>query len=50
MFARTGEDELTEGVARLCDDIDSERWHERHRDLLAIDSLDLGYRLVISDL
>lgn len=34
------------GLARLRDDLASGRWTERHGDLLALDALDLGYRVV----
>lgn len=34
------------GLARLRDDLESGRWAERHRALLALDALDVGYRLV----
>lgn len=33
------------GLARLCEDLSSGRWTERNRDLLELDSMDLGYRL-----
>ncbi|WP_340539119.1 class I SAM-dependent methyltransferase [Nocardioides sp. GXZ039] len=36
-------------MRRLRDDLDRGRWHARHRDLLARTSLDVGYRLVVSD-
>ena len=34
------------GLSRLREDLASGRWAERNRDLLALDALDLGYRLV----
>lgn len=34
-------------VAALRDDLASGRWQERYADLLALDELDLGYRLVV---
>jgi SAM-dependent methyltransferase len=43
-------DEIVEpALARLRADLDSGAWHERHADLLELDEIDLGYRLVISD-
>ena len=36
------------GVARLEDDLASGAWHERHRDLLDLSSIDLGYRLLVA--
>jgi uncharacterized protein YjiS (DUF1127 family) len=35
-------------VAALRRDLRSGAWHERNRDLLELDELDLGYRLLIS--
>jgi SAM-dependent methyltransferase len=42
------EDQLGEGVARLAADLRSGAWHEKHRDLLARQELDVGYRLVVA--
>lgn len=36
-------------VAELRADLASGRWHERHGDLLELDSYDHGYRLVIAE-
>lgn len=36
------------GVGRLRQDLESGEWHRRYKTLLALDSLDLGYRLVIA--
>lgn len=36
-----------DGLDRLERDVESGAWHERYRPLLALDELDLGYRLVI---
>ena len=38
----------TTGLARLAADLDSGAWHERHADLLELDELDVGYRLVVA--
>ena len=35
------------GLARLADDLATGRWHDRHRDLMALDAVDGGYRLVV---
>jgi hypothetical protein len=43
------DDVVEPALARLRADLDSGAWHERHADLLALDEIDLGYRLVISD-
>ena len=37
-------------LARLRSDLDSGHWHRRHADLLAADSMDLGYRLLVADM
>jgi SAM-dependent methyltransferase len=42
------EDELAEGLARLRADIESGEWARRHADLLELEELDLGYRLLIA--
>ena len=39
---------LADGLARLRDDLGSGDWQRRHRDLLGLNELDLGYRLVIA--
>lgn len=49
MLAQTGEDALRPGLARLADDLSSGLWHERHADLLARETLDVGYRLLLAD-
>jgi SAM-dependent methyltransferase len=35
-------------VAALAADLESGAWHERNRELLSLDELDLGYRLLVS--
>lgn len=49
MLAYANEAELGAGLAELAADLDSGRWHQRHRELLGQPQLDAGYRLVISD-
>jgi hypothetical protein len=49
LFARTGEDVIAPGLARLADDLASGRWHTRHAGLLALDTVDVGYRLLVAD-
>jgi hypothetical protein len=44
------EDELADGLARLRADIDSGEWARRHADLLALERLDLGYRVLAASL
>ncbi|MFI6621026.1 class I SAM-dependent methyltransferase [Streptomyces sp. NPDC050528] len=49
MLAQTGEDALAPGLARLADDLATGRWHERNADLLALDTVDVGYRILVAD-
>ena len=37
------------GLHRLATDLESGVWKERHGDLLELDALDLGYRLIIAE-
>lgn len=46
-FARPG---IEMGLERLRADLASGAWHARHGELLDMDTLDLGYRLVVADL
>jgi SAM-dependent methyltransferase len=48
-FAELDRELVDAALARLHADLDSGAWHERHRDLLALDELDLGYRLVTAE-
>ena len=38
----------TAGMARLSADLVSGRWRQRYGHLLALDELDLGYRIVVA--
>jgi SAM-dependent methyltransferase len=42
-------DELHAGLGRLAADIRSGSWEEGHRDLLGLDELDLGYRIIVAE-
>jgi SAM-dependent methyltransferase len=48
-FAKLGEAELADGLARLRADLDSGEWQRRHGAVLARSELDLGYRLVVAE-
>ena len=48
VFAKTPADHVTDGLARLAEDLRSGAWAERHHDLLGRDELDLGYRLLVA--
>jgi len=49
VLAMRAEAELAEGLRRLREDLDSGEWARRHADLLELDELDLGYRLLIAE-
>jgi SAM-dependent methyltransferase len=49
MLAQADTHALADGLAALAADLDSGRWHERHRDLANLERLDAGYRLIVSD-
>lgn len=50
MLAQTSEDTITAGLTQLADDLRSNRWHTRHAELLALETIDVGYRLLVTDL
>ena len=50
MLAQADDVALTDGLARLAADLSSGQWQRRHSDLLEQEHLDVGYRLLISDL
>lgn len=50
LLAKTGDEALRGGLNRLADDLRTGRWHDDHADLIQLDSLDAGYRLVIAEL
>lgn len=40
---------VEQAMARLATDLETGAWHRAHRDLLEVDEIDAGYRLVVSD-
>lgn len=50
LFTQAGDDLITPGLNRLADDLTTGRWHTRHAELLTLDSVDVGYRLLVADL
>jgi SAM-dependent methyltransferase len=48
VFARLSAAEVEDCVARLAQDLAAGAWHARHGDLLALEELDLGYRLLVA--
>ncbi len=49
VFAKTPAEHVRAGLARLADDLRSGAWAERHRDLLGLTEVDIGYRLLVAD-
>ncbi|GGN64738.1 methyltransferase type 11 [Streptomyces albiflavescens] len=49
MLAQTSEDTITPGLTQLADDLRTNRWHTRHAELLALETIDVGYRLLVTD-
>jgi hypothetical protein len=49
-MAQASEESLRPWLDRLAADLASGAWHTRHADLLTLDEIDLGYRLIVADL
>ncbi|HEX7297839.1 MAG TPA: class I SAM-dependent methyltransferase [Solirubrobacteraceae bacterium] len=49
-LAKRSEDELADGLERLRADVESGAWARRHADLLELEELDVGYRLLTASL
>ncbi|QKW09081.1 methyltransferase domain-containing protein [Streptomyces sp. NA04227] len=49
MLAQLGDQVLASGLAALKDDLATGRWEQRHAELLALDSFDVGYRLLVAE-
>jgi SAM-dependent methyltransferase len=50
VFSQLEASHVTRGIAALEADVDSGAWERRHRDLLELDSLSLGYHVVVAEL
>jgi SAM-dependent methyltransferase len=48
-FALADDADLTEGLARLADDLDSGAWDRRYGQLRSLAELDLGHRLLVAE-
>lgn len=48
ILAKTGDEAMHRGLSRLADDLRTGRWHDNHADLMQLDSLDIGYSLIIA--
>jgi SAM-dependent methyltransferase len=49
-FTKLEDVELETGLARLRRDLEAGEWERRHRALLELEAVDLGYRLVVAEL
>lgn len=49
-FHIPGAQRLLAGLDQLADDLDTGRWEERNRELLDLEEIDLGYRLLVTEL
>ncbi|MGW1028502.1 methyltransferase domain-containing protein [Streptomyces sp. NPDC002577] len=50
LFAQAGADVIAPGLTRLADDLTTGRWHTRYAELLTLETVDVGYRLLVTDL
>ena len=50
VFQRLDERETQDGLRRLSEDLEAGTWQARHADLSERDTIDLGYRLLVSRL
>jgi SAM-dependent methyltransferase len=50
VFAQLDPGHVERGIAALAADLESGAWERRHRDLLALDELSLGYYVVVAEL
>jgi SAM-dependent methyltransferase len=48
-YTAVSPEERDEGLRRLAEDVESGAWEDRHRNLLDLDELDLGYRLIVAE-
>jgi SAM-dependent methyltransferase len=48
-YTAVSPEERDEGLRRLAEDVESGAWEDQHRDLLDLDELDLGYRLIVAE-
>jgi hypothetical protein len=49
VFAMLPEDEVATAVQRLRADLESGAWERRNADILDLDELDLGFRIVVAE-
>jgi SAM-dependent methyltransferase len=49
VFSRVAPEQVERAVAALQADLESGAWEARHKDLLGLDEIDLGYRVVVAE-
>ncbi|HEY5288056.1 MAG TPA: methyltransferase domain-containing protein [Solirubrobacteraceae bacterium] len=49
-FQLPGAGSLLDGLEQLAEDLETGRWRQRNRELLSVEQLDLGYRLLVTEL
>ncbi|HTA96324.1 MAG TPA: methyltransferase domain-containing protein [Solirubrobacteraceae bacterium] len=49
-FQLPGAARLLDGLEELAEELETGRWQQRNRELLALEQLDLGYRLLVTEL
>jgi SAM-dependent methyltransferase len=49
-YALMQQEDLEEGLQRLAADLESGAWEARHKDILALKEIDLGYRLIVAEI
>lgn len=49
-FQLPGARRLLDGLEKLAEDLETGRWQQRNRELLSLEQLDLGYRLLVTEL
>lgn len=49
-FQLPGAVRLLDGLEKLAEDLETGRWQQRNRELLSLEQLDLGYRLLVTEL
>ncbi|MFJ4771137.1 methyltransferase domain-containing protein [Streptomyces uncialis] len=49
LLTQADEDTVAPGLARLANDLETGSWHAQHAELLTLDTIDVGYRLIVAD-
>jgi hypothetical protein len=48
VFARLPQRHVAQAIAQLADDLESGMWRRRHADLLNLEQLDVGCRVIVA--